>query len=99
MDTNSFRGSSRAVVELLPGLPIFVFIHVHWWLKKTKTPPPGWQWGPVNFRESPEPDCRAAQQQRVRKQQIQVAIHGAKIIGMAKPVNFNFALALTKTAL
>jgi hypothetical protein len=39
-----------------------------------------------------EPDCRTAQQQRVRKQQIQIAIHAAKIASKAGRVKLDFTL-------
>jgi hypothetical protein len=53
-----------------------VFIHVHLWLKiiKTKNPLPCGS-GFDKSCEYSKPGCRAGQQQRVRKQQVQVAIH------------------------
>jgi hypothetical protein len=48
--------------------------------KKQKTPPPVWQWGLEKSKQL-EPDCHAAQQQRVRKQQVQIAIHGRNLAG------------------
>jgi hypothetical protein len=39
-----------------------------------------------------EPDCRAAWQQRVRQQQIQVANHAGKVTGGRGRVKSNFSL-------
>jgi hypothetical protein len=60
---------------------------------KTKTPPPGWQWGSLkSYSNESEPDCRAAQQQRVVQQQIQiqVTIHNRTLTTTGRRVNFNF---------
>jgi hypothetical protein len=53
---------------------------------KTKTPPPLWQWGSQNLVIRSEPDCRAAQQQRLGKQQAQVAIHERNLTSPANRV-------------
>jgi hypothetical protein len=60
---------------------------------KTKTPPPVWQWGSINLWDESEPDCRAAQQQRVVWQQIQIpiALHGRTVITRWIRVKFIFA--------
>jgi hypothetical protein len=41
-----------------------------------------WRWGLINFLNESEPDRRAAQQQRVVKQQvqIQIAVHMEKLV-------------------
>jgi hypothetical protein len=45
---------------------------------KTKKPPPSGS-GLINFVNESKPDCRAGQQ-RVRKQQVQIAIHASKLV-------------------
>jgi hypothetical protein len=52
---------------------------------KTKNPPPSGS-GLINFVNESKPGCRAGQQ-RVRKQQVQVLIHAAKLIPMTMRVN------------
>jgi hypothetical protein len=48
--------------------------------------------GSLNSREiSSEPNCRAVQQQRVRKQQVQNAIHGGNLTSKVRAVNCFFA--------
>jgi len=52
---------------------------------KTKNPPPVGS-GLINFANESKPDCRAGQQ-RVRKQQVQVAIHVVKLMASSAGVN------------
>ena len=61
--------------------------------EETKTPPPSRQWGSGNLNPHLKPDCHAAQQQRVRKQQIPVAIHVRKLATPASVVKSFFPLA------
>jgi hypothetical protein len=62
-----------------------VFFRVHLWLK-AKTPPPVWQWGSQISGKQLEPDRRAAQQQRFRQQQVQIAIHRGNLANPDCPV-------------
>jgi hypothetical protein len=48
--------------------------------RQNKNPTAVWQWGfDKSLVSESEPDCRVAQQQRTRKQQIQIAIHALKL--------------------
>ena len=59
---------------------------------KTKNPTAGWQWGSINPVTESEPDCRAAQQQRVQQQvQIQITIHVDRLATVTGRVKWFFA--------
>jgi hypothetical protein len=70
--TNAGRSGLKPASHPHPCL--FVFIR-----GKNKNPTADWQWGSSNLVIESEPNCHAAQQQRVRKQQIQFVIHAVRL--------------------
>jgi hypothetical protein len=64
----------------------WIFQHNRQQSLKAKTPLPIRQWGSQKIREQLEPDCRAGQQQRLRKQQVQIAIHAGNLASATRGV-------------
>jgi hypothetical protein len=56
-------------------------------LRSTKNPTAGWAVGLANLATKLEPNCRAGKQ-RVRKQQVQVAIHAVNLAVWSAGVNW-----------
>jgi len=63
------------------------FVALYSFVVKNKNPTAIWQWGSQILQTQSEPDRRAAQQQRVSKQQVQIHIHDSNLAIIPPNVN------------